>query len=128
MGDDNNVEKMFKDMKKKKDQAKKNNPKEENNKDKKKENNTTSANKNNNSDGDSDSSSGISNTSGSVTMSRKKKTKYSEYRENLYLDKEIQKKLNETIKIKVGVDVAKENFKKNKWAFKFKLYKYKFAH
>lgn len=60
----------------------------------------------------------------------------SEFINDVFLNKDfeindnykIQKKLNETIKIKVSIDVAKENFKKNKWAFKFKLYKYKFTH
>ena len=37
----------------------------------------------------------------------------------------IQKKLNETIKVKIRRDVARNNYKKKKWRIKYKLFKYK---
>lgn len=60
----------------------------------------------------------------------------SEFTNDVFLEKDfeladnykLQKKLNETIKVKVSLDIAKENYKKNKWALKYKLFKYKIAH
>jgi len=60
----------------------------------------------------------------------------SEFTNDVFLNEKIQfdesfrlqKKLNETIVIKVRLDIAKRNFKKRKWLIKYRLYKNKFTH
>ncbi|MFW5983457.1 MAG: hypothetical protein ACOCQ4_03065 [bacterium] len=60
----------------------------------------------------------------------------SNYTKDIFLDKKFQlddnykpqKKLNETIKLKVKLDIAQRNYRKNKWAIKWKLIKNKLTH
>lgn len=60
----------------------------------------------------------------------------SEFTSDVFLNKKfqfdenlsLQKKLNETIMVKVRLDTAKCNYKKRKWSIKYRLYQYKLTH
>ena len=59
-----------------------------------------------------------------------------EFSKDIFLDKDFkfddnysfEKKLHETIKIKVSKNIAKQNFKDVKWKYRYKLYRNKFTH